>query len=543
MEALRTMSIKVKLIVMVTLSLVITGMLSFVVLTGLSTMNDTMHEIVDIDSEQVVISKTIIIKVLEMRIDERNIIIASTKEEIDEYVSDFNAKKLELNTLIQSLRDLTKKAEDKVKIDNFKHAMDSYEEDFEKVVAFSIAHNDEDAMALSNGTAKKDIDEERNVLLSMVKHNLEKMDEDKITSNERYLDIRNTSLGVLVFDIFTSVFLSFFIIRQLTVSVNAFKNKLQTASDTKDLTLTYAVKGPLEINDMDEAYNSLMKSLRNLVNESKQSSSENASISHELSTTALGVGKNVEKSVTVVEKATDRANIINSEIITAIEDAIRSKEEIIAANENLNVARNDIVALTERVEQSAELEIELAHRMQTLSNDATQVKSVLEVIGDIADQTNLLALNAAIEAARAGEHGRGFAVVADEVRKLAERTQKSLVEINATINVIVQSIVGVSGQMTSNSEGIQALAGVSDDLEKKIIFSVAIVNKAVKATDKTVDDFQKTGKDVDTIVVQISEINKLSSQNARNVEEIASASDHLNSMTDSLHAKLEAFKT
>ena len=311
MEALRTMSIKVKLIVMVTLSLVITGMLSFVVLTGLSTMNDTMHEIVDIDSEQVVISKTIIIKVLEMRIDERNIIIASTKEEIDEYVSDFNAKKLELNTLIQSLRDLTKKAEDKVKIDNFKHAMDSYEEDFEKVVAFSIAHNDEDAMALSNGTAKKDIDEERNVLLSMVKHNLEKMDEDKITSNERYLDIRNTSLGVLVFDIFTSVFLSFFIIRQLTVSVNAFKNKLQTASDTKDLTLTYAVKGPLEINDMDEAYNSLMKSLRNLVNESKQSSSENASISHELSTTALGVGKNVEKSVTVVEKATDRANIIN----------------------------------------------------------------------------------------------------------------------------------------------------------------------------------------------------------------------------------------
>ena len=166
MEALRTMSIKVKLIVMVTLSLVITGMLSFVVLTGLSTMNDTMHEIVDIDSEQVVISKTIIIKVLEMRIDERNIIIASTKEEIDEYVSDFNAKKLELNTLIQSLRDLTKKAEDKVKIDNFKHAMDSYEEDFEKVVAFSIAHNDEDAMALSNGTAKKDIDEERNVLLS-----------------------------------------------------------------------------------------------------------------------------------------------------------------------------------------------------------------------------------------------------------------------------------------------------------------------------------------------------------------------------------------
>ena len=120
------------------------------------------------------------------------------------------------------------------------------------------------------------------------------------------------------------------------------------------------------------------------------------------------------------------------------------KEMTLKAQNSLALAQKLLDETITQLNSTAEKEAQMNDRLNHLATEATQVKSVLEVIGDIADQTNLLALNAAIEAARAGEHGRGFAVVADEVRKLAERTQKSLIETNATVNVIVQSISDIS---------------------------------------------------------------------------------------------------
>jgi methyl-accepting chemotaxis protein len=127
-----------------------------------------------------------------------------------------------------------------------------------------------------------------------------------------------------------------------------------------------------------------------------------------------------------------------------------------------------INSTVERIQSVAGKEHELSGNLQSLVGNAQETKAILVTIGDIADQTNLLALNAAIEAARAGEHGRGFAVVADEVRKLAERTQKSLAEISATINVLIQAINDNSESLHQNMDEMMDLTHYVGTVDQKM---------------------------------------------------------------------------
>ncbi len=305
---------------------------------------------------------------------------------------------------------------------------------------------------------------------------------------------------------------------------------------------TLEIKGTNEIAMIANNVYGVMQTIKEFISENKRASMENASISQELSSTALSVGKKVEEVTSIVNKATDKAKEITSEITVSVNEAGDSKKNILLASDNLDEVTHEITKLTTEVQTTAEVEAEMASKIEELSADADQVKDVLTVISDIADQTNLLALNAAIEAARAGEHGRGFAVVADEVRKLAERTQKSLVEIQATINVIVQAIMDAGEQMNKNSKNIQELAEISSEVEVKITTTVEIMQNATRVSEKTVNDFQETGTMVDMIANEITDINSIVESNARSVEEIAAAAEHLSSMTEKLDLNMDKFK-
>ena len=329
------------------------------------------------------------------------------------------------------------------------------------------------------------------------------------------------------------------------ILINPLKNievDLHEFEVNKDLTQRLPINGNDEIGSISGSTNKFIDSVQSIVKEAKISSSENSSIAEELSQTALQIGKKAEEESSIVQSVAQKGKELEEVLNISIVEAKETKAEIVETGKNLQIAKSKLSKLSIGVHESSIAEAQMAEKLQQLSSDAEQVKDVLTVISDIADQTNLLALNAAIEAARAGEQGRGFAVVADEVRQLAERTQKSLAEINATINVIVQSISDTTDQITQNAKKATILADNSSEVELDIGQSVSKMQDAIVDIEKIINGYVENTDDTNIIIKEIEEINNLSSDNARSVEEIAGATDHMSQMSVKLSNLLDEYK-
>ncbi len=327
-------------------------------------------------------------------------------------------------------------------------------------------------------------------------------------------------------------------INELVLKINAFSRgdkDLRAKIDVDDCNN--------EISQVGRGINLFVENARLIMEEVKGISTLNKTSMDKLVQIAQETQKSMKDSSTTLNSVKNKATDIASMMNISIEQSQGLRKRLIETQELVKESKDAIGDLFSQITESAHTEEELSSQVEQLSRNADDVKSILDIINDIADQTNLLALNAAIEAARAGEHGRGFAVVADEVRNLAGRTQKSLAEINSTIMVIVQEINAVSSQMNLNSQKMERLSDMSKSVQETYEKMSSNLSSVVLDSNQSMDDYAKSGHQIEAMVSDFVEVEKVASKTLADSSDILNIATHVSGTTMNLDKQVNLFKT
>lgn len=288
------------------------------------------------------------------------------------------------------------------------------------------------------------------------------------------------------------------------------------------------------INTLGESLTNILWNISEMVNLTASISEQISSSTEQMAAGAQEQSSQALEVVTQVEEMT-RTILSTSKNATLASDASKKAGQV--AREGGEVVEKTVDGMN-RIAVFVE---KASEKIQALGKNSEQIGEIVQVIDDIANQTNLLALNAAIEAARAGEQGRGFAVVADEVRKLAERTTKATKEISDMIKRIQEVTENVVASMSEGSTEVKTgktLAQKAGESLKEIIFAsdavLDVVNQVAAASEEQSVTSEQINRNVETI-------SKVTNENAAGIQQIASAADELNKMTTNLKELISRF--
>jgi methyl-accepting chemotaxis protein len=477
----------------------------------------------------------------EIRLGVINHYVAGNKNEERKFEEGIVEQDAEIDQIIKKYSATYLVEEEKQQLAEFNTNLADYNQKRSHSVELSASGRKAEALAnikeVAGPAFKKALTNAQNLLAIQGKVGKELYNSSEQTaSNAKYMLYVVIGVAIVL-----GLLLAIFIARVISNPVKQLAGQAETVA-AGDLTVEVVQKSNDEIGQLAGSFKQMVQNLRETIGQVGEASSAVASSSSEISSSTEQMAAGAQEQTS---QASEVASAVEEMTKTIVENSKNANNTAETAKKAKSAAEEGGKAVEETVvgmKRIADVVNKSAETVKALGKSSDQIGEIIGVIDDIADQTNLLALNAAIEAARAGEQGRGFAVVADEVRKLAERTTKATKEIAGMIKTIQADTTGAVSSMEEGTKEVDNGIKLADRAGASLSEIVGMIQNLTDMVAQIAAASEQQSSASEQISKNVEAISSVTNESAAGTQQIARAAEDLNRLTENLQQVVGKFK-